>query len=362
MNILMKPVSGQCTMTCEYCFYCDEMKKRGEALKGVMTDQTLKNVVRKTLGPSREPVIFAYQGGEPLLRGIGFYREAVRLQQQYNRNRVPVLNAMQTNGMLLDDEWCSFFAANRFLVGFSLDGTEELHDRYRRKKDGSGSFRQVLAGIRCLEKWHAQFNILTVVTEDLAQKTEEVYSFYRQMGWDYQQYIACLDPSGETGTGRYSLSPGAYGDFLIRLFRCWEKDRRAGKEPYIRQFDNYIGILMGYLPEACEHRGKCGVQYAIEADGSVYPCDFYMTDAYLLGNINRERCEAIDSKRREIRFVEESETIPQRCAACAYYSLCRGGCRRNRTETDRTNRFCEGYRKFFDTCLEDMERIAKERR
>ena len=219
------------------------------------------------------------------------------------------------------------------------------------------TFDRVMRGVACLDRWKVDYNILTVVTQDLANHVDEVYSYYAAMGWKYQQYIACLDPVG--GTAGHSLKPETYGAFLIRLFQLWNRDRKAGRAPYIRQFDNYIGILMGYSPESCEQQGTCGIQYAVEADGSVYPCDFYMMDGYLLGNVNTDRLERIDAKRSELRFVENSRRLPDRCRDCRWFSLCRGGCRRNREENSlQLNRFCESYRMFFEAVYEDMAEAA----
>ncbi len=184
------------------------------------------------------------------------------------------------------------------------------------------------------------------------------------MGWNYQQYIACLDPLGETrGESEFALEPALYGKFLTELFDLWYADWRKGRQPYIRQFENYVGILLGYPPEACDQRGVCGITNVVEADGSVYPCDFYMLDAYRLGNFNENRLDEIDAKREEIGFVERSRKLEKSCLACPYYRLCRGGCQRHRDPVEGTeeyhNYFCESYRIFFDACLGRMEEMAE---
>ena len=363
ISVLMKPASGMCNMHCDYCFYADEQANRTRANFGLMSEKTLKNIIRRTLLHAEGAASFAFQGGEPTLRGLDFFRKAIEYEAQYNQNHVPIRNALQTNGLLLDENWCSFLRENRFLVGISLDGVRAVHDRFRHLKSEKerSAFDCVLERIQLLKQTGVAYNILTVVTDELADHIEEVYGFYQQRDFRWQQYIACLDPIGSQHSRSYGLSPEKYGDFLIRLWDMWKND---SKRPYIRQFDNWIGILHGVSPEACDMRGTCGIQYVCESDGSVYPCDFYMTDEFCIGNFNTDRMDAIDAKREEIHFAEESRNLPGKCLSCSYVKLCRGGCRRYRlitlTETSKDrreehlNRFCESYRAFFKARMEEM--------
>ena len=246
-----------------------------------MSEQTLKNVIRKTMLRAEGVVSYAFQGGEPTLRGLDFFRRVMEYERQYNKKGLQVQNALQTNGILIDEDWCAFFREHHFLVGVSLDGTGEIHDRFRHMRgDRSATFDRVVRGIHLLEDYGVDFNILTVVHREVASHVREIYDLYREMGWNYQQYIACLDPLGETrGESEFALDPAMYGKFLTELFDLWYADWKKGRQPYIRQFENYVGILLGYPPEACDQRGVCGITNVVEADGSVYPCDFYMLDA-----------------------------------------------------------------------------------
>lgn len=365
ISVLIKPASGLCNMQCAYCFYHDEQQKREQVSYGFMTEQTLRNVIRKTILKAEGSVSYAYQGGEPTLRGIDFFEKAVLYQRQYNKHGVRVMNALQTNGLLLDEKWCKFLKENHFLVGVSVDGTKETHDRYRHSA-GGGTYDRVKRATELLEQYGVDYNILTVVSNQVAEHISEIYKEYKRIGWNYQQYIACLDPLDEPhGKSEYALKPEQYGRFLSGLFKLWYQDwKNTGKIPYIRQFENYIGILMGYRPEACDQRGVCGVQYVVEADGGVYPCDFYMTDAYRIGNFNENQLNQIDEKRKEIGFLERSVQISEKCKECLHYALCRGGCQRNRDYDETTGRygnyFCEGYRIFFTECREMLEEIAAE--
>ena len=364
ISVLMKPSSGMCNMKCDYCFYCDETQKRIQESYGFMSEQTLKNVIRKTMLRAEGAVSYAFQGGEPTLRGIDFFEKVVEFEKQYNKHGIRVNNALQTNGYLINEAWCEFFQKNHFLIGLSVDGTKEIHDSYRHTKDGKPTFDRIRHAAELMSHYGVEYNILTVVNQKVASNITEIYEFYKKQGWNYQQYIACLDPLEEAhGENEYALKPEQYGKFLIELFNLWYADWKLGKQPYIRQFENYIGILLGYLPEACDQRGTCGVQNVVEADGSVYPCDFYMLDDYKLGNFNENRLDEIDTKRTEIGFVERSLLLDEECKTCEYFHICHGGCQRNRDLNELTlkyhNYFCESYKMFFAACLPRMKETVK---
>lgn len=364
ISVLMKPASGSCNLSCDYCFYCDETANRERGSYGYMSTETLRNVIRKTLPHALHTVSYAYQGGEPMLRGLDFYRKAVEYQKQYNHRGIQIINAFQTNGSLLNEAWCEFFSQNRFLVGVSVDGIEETHNACRHTLMGGRTYEKVVAGIKQLNDYKVDFNILTVVNRKTVNRITEIYRDYRQRGWRYQQYILCLDPLySQRGESPYSVSPEAYGYFLIQLFRLWYQDWQAGNQPYIRQFENLVGMVMGYPPEACEQLGTCGIQYVVEADGSVFPCDFYALDPYQIGNFNQDRLRQIDDLRDQIRFVDLSRQLPPECLTCEYYKLCRCGCRRQRDEdpAGHTYRFyyCESFKMFFKACGKELKQIAQ---
>lgn len=366
VNIMIKPVSGLCNMRCEYCFYADEMKKRKQSSYGVMSEATLENVIRETLSFAQRECTIAYQGGEPTLAGLDFFRRSVELQKRYNVNGVRIHNALQTNGYALDEEWCRFFAGNHFLIGLSVDGIKATHDAYRRDARGQDTYFRILEAAKLLEAWKVEFNVLTVVNAKTAPKIRRIYEQYSRLGFGFQQYIACLDPIGEKPGGHeYSLTPEAYGRFLTELFELWEIDYKKGRQPYIRQFENWVGILLGIEPESCEQRGVCSIQNIVEADGSVYPCDFYVLDGYCIGNLNQDTMQRIYERREASGFLQASRNHPQECSGCRYFALCRGGCRRHREHAweengDGGNIFCQSYRMFFDKHYAQLLRIAEE--
>ena len=247
------------------------------------------------------------------------------------------------------------------LVGISLDGPKELHDRYRVDREGKGTFNRVMAAIRLLEKHGVDFNILTVVSAANARRGQQVYSFFKKQGFRYQQYVECLDPIGEVQGGHeYSLTPERYEAFLKSMFNAWYQDMRAGRYVYNRYFENLMMLLTGQAPESCNLRGVCSPQWVIEADGSVYPCDFYALDQWRLGNILTDSFETMEEVRQTSGFVEWSRRLPEDCKACRWLPLCRNGCRRNRepvtADSTGKNYFCAAYKHFLEyACPRLME-------
>lgn len=364
IHIMIKPASGLCNMRCRYCFYEDEMRNRKQASYGMMSEQTLENVISKAFDYADTEVTFAFQGGEPTLRGLPFFRKAVELQKKYNQKDLLVNNALQTNGYCLDEEWCQFFHENHFLLGLSIDGTMQTHDKNRLDADGKGTFLKCMETAGLFRKYQVEFNILTVVNRHTAPKIRRIYQEYNKRGFRYQQYIACLDPLfEEAGRQDYSLTPAMYGDFLVELFQLWFDDLQQNRQPFIRQFENYIGILMGRRPESCEQNGRCTCQSVVEADGSVYPCDFYMLDQYRLGNLHSNSFEDIAQRGIQIQFAEQSENQSETCKNCQYFTICRGGCNRHRYAPivggAFENYFCEAYRRLFDAHYDKMMWIAQ---
>lgn len=362
VTIMIKPASGLCNMRCTYCFYEDEMKNREQGSYGIMTEETLENVIRKTLSFAQRECTIMYQGGEPTLAGLDFFRKSIELQKKYNVNQVKIWNALQTNGYNVNDEWCNFFAENSFLIGLSVDGIKATHDAYRRDRSGQDTYFRILETAKRFREHRVEFNILTVVNNKTAPKIRKIYEQYRKQEFKYQQYIACLEPvQKQSGGLEYSLKPEVYGQFLIDLFELWELDLEKGVQPYIRQFENWIAVLMGKEPEACDQRGICGIQNIVEADGSVYPCDFYVLDDYCIGNLNHNSMEEIYDNRKQIHFLEDSNNHSEKCRSCKYYHICRGGCRRHRQFIPQVhdNRFCLSYQMFFDKHYASLVRITE---
>ena len=361
ISLLIKPASSLCNMKCNYCFYCDLAKNRRQASFGVMDQATLEVIIKKALFIAEHRCTFGFQGGEPTLAGLEFYENVISLQKKHNINRVAILNTIQTNGLDISEEWSGFFAENDFLVGLSLDGIKRTHDANRRSLSGGTTFERILRTAELLNRCKVEYNILTVVNKYTAREVKRIYGFFRKYGFRFLQFIPCLDPLNEIhGKHDYSLTPEAFGTFLCELFDLWFVDLLNEQQPYIRAFENYIAILLGLNPDSCDMLGICSNQYVVEADGSVYPCDFFVLDEYRLGSFLSSTFD--DFNRKASNFVEPSRMIPKDCNGCPYYYVCRGGCRRNRilaSDGAMSNYFCTAYKQFFAHSLERMIDIAE---
>ena len=364
IQLLIKPASGACNMRCKYCFYADEMKHRETSVHPCMTRETLEILVKKTLETATERCLFGFQGGEPTLAGLPFYQELDALVKKYNTRNLQVSYTLQTNGYVIDDEWARFFAEHHYLIGLSLDGPKNIHDRYRVDAAGNGTFDRVMQAAELFEKHGVEFNILCVITGQTAKNIPNIYNFYKKRGLDYQQYIPCLDPIGEEcGRNPYSLSSAQYGAFLRQLFDLWYRDLLDGHYHYNRTFENWVAIARGYRPESCGMVGECLPQLVVEADGTVYPCDFYAMDGYEIGNIKTDSFAEIEQHRRALGFIECSRYIDEACRSCRWLKLCRGGCRRNREPfvdgRPALNCFCGAYKSFFNYAGDRIFALAR---
>jgi len=367
LSLLIKPASGNCQMRCRYCFYRNVIQSREVADYGRMSRETLEILVSRALAEAEESCTFAFQGGEPTLAGLDFFRFLIDLQEKYRRPSVTIHNTLQTNGLLLDDDWCDFLARNRFLVGLSLDGDKDIHDANRLDSQGKGTYNRVLQAAGLLDRHRVEFNILCVVTRELARRARRIYRSLTANGFRYLQFIPCIDDFGsQPGSSSFSLTADRYAEFLKNLFDAWYLDFQSGRIISIRHFDNWIRMLQGQPPESCGMSGRCSCSAVVEADGSVYPCDFYVLDRWHLGSIREQSLTEMLTGSRATQFVEDSLAIAEKCRQCRYASLCRGGCRRDREPLGNPdarpgglpNVYCSAYEQFFDYALERMTRIA----
>ena len=354
ITIMIKPVSGRCDMRCRYCFYADELQYRQEGAGQTMALETLETAVRRVLRSAEHAAQFVFQGGEPTLAGLGFFEALLAFQRKYNGQNLPITNCVQTNGLSLSDALISFFAREKFLVGVSLDGTAAVHDRFRKDGRGAGTWERVRANLDKLRKAGAECNVLCVVTRAAAAQAEAVFSALAPYGW--LQFIPCLDPLD----GReedYSLPAPLYGEFLCKTFDLYEAAWRGGTPVSVRTFDNWIGMLLGRAPENCAMAGRCGSSLMLESDGSLYPCDFYGTDSWRLGNILHSSYKKILLSPLEQSFIAASLPVPEKCRPCPWYPLCRNGCRREREGC--VSRWCEAHILFFEYAFPRLKAMAR---
>lgn len=369
-SILIKPTSSNCNINCEYCFYKCLSSNREEYSKGFMTEETLERLIIQAIDYADGYLAFAFQGGEPTLAGVEFFRRVVELQKKHNAKKLKIENTIQTNGILIDEKWAQFLAKHHFLVGLSLDGPKKMHDRFRKDVKGQGTFEQVMGTVSLFEQYGVEYNILSVITQEAAKKASYLYKFYKRQHFSYVQLIPCMDEPGRNrkeGSGLseenpYAVNPHTYGTFLCELFDLWYEDFTKGERMDIRMFSNLAQMAAGYPAEECGMNGCCSCYFVVEGDGSVYPCDFYCMDEWRLGDLSESFASLIQSGRSK-EFVETSGHINPKCGKCPYYSLCRGGCRRWREPfvegKPGLNALCPAYEMFFAHTWDRIGRLGE---
>ena len=377
LQLLIKPASSLCDLKCKYCFYHDLATHQALSPK-IMSVETLELTIKRaseyfTNAPKDEPSYLSilFQGGEPTLAGLDYFKQAIAFQKQYFANlpQVQISNAIQTNGCKLDDELVSFLVANDFFFGISLDGPKALHDAMRIHRNGSGSYDEVRAGITKLQKFGAQFNVLCVLTDLNALNIKSVYEHFKELGFYNHQYIACLDPFERLGQHSNEhlqehskeqplfLSEQAYSQFLINIFDLWYQDlMEQGTYISIRHIENYLALLLKMSINSCNMTGVCQIQNVVESSGKIYPCDFYAHDDYELGNLTDHDFEYLQTNSKARTFIEQSHQLPNDCQHCPYLSLCRNGCYRERLNGK--NIHCAAFKAFFAARLDKLKQAA----
>jgi uncharacterized protein len=361
IHVLAKPTGAICNLACSYCFFLDkELLYPGSRFR--MSDEVLENYIRQLIAAHSSPqVTVAWQGGEPTLMGIDFYRRALELQEKYKKPGMTFENTMQTNGTLLDDEWCRFFKENNFLIGISIDGPRKLHDAYRVDKKGEGSFDRVMKGLHFLQKHGVDYNVLTTVNRANAGYPLEVYRFLRdEAKTDWIQFIPVVERINEEGRTLYqkgdrvsdrSVQPGQFGSFLSRIFDEWV--RKDVGRVFVQTFEASARRWLGLPSGMCVFEETCGVGLALEHNGDLYSCDHFVEPDYLLGNIMEKEIADLAFSEKQYRFGQDkSDTLPQVCRECEVLFACRGECPKNRFLTTPTgepglNYLCEGWKAFF---------------
>ncbi len=354
ISVMLKPASSNCNLRCEYCFYHSLSAERQEFSKGMMSIDTANRVIDSALDFAKgTDVYFTFQGGEPLLCGMDFYRHFVSYTKKNNRHGSPIHICLQTNGTLITEEFAEFFKKNNFLIGVSLDGDKTLNS-YRIYADGSDSFSDVMRGIELLKRYGVNFNVLSVLTKRTAQNFRKAYRFFKENGLRYLQFIPCLRPMKSNYDEELYMDCDDYAEFLSRGFNIYFNDYMRGEYVSIRSFDNYVSLSAGNNAEQCGMNGCCSTQFVVEGDGSVYPCDFYCTDEWYLGNINESSFDALYHGERAAAFLKESFKLSDECKNCGYFYICRGGgCKRNRQDKD----YCSAYKKFFSVSEYKMKQM-----
>ncbi len=350
LGVLIKPASSACNINCTYCFYRDVVSKKKTKDCGFMSLDTMEKVVKRVFDFVDTKASFIFQGCEPALLGLGFYEKFVDFVRKYNVQNLPVEYMFQTNGLLLDETWLKFFKENNFLIGLSLDGTELLHDYYRKDYSNRETHKRTVEVLECMQKLGVEYNIMQVVTSRTVKHIEEVYEYYKSIGITYLQISPVIDNFNEVKRKReYGLSDVELEKFLITLFDLWYVDYKARKEIRITYFEQIIHTMLGGKVNNCAMMGHCSLQMIIESNGDIYPCDFYATDKWMLGNIQDDSFERIIDKEKSKKFISESLKINENCKKCKWKRMCMGSCKRYKefTKIRYSGQYCNAYSKFF---------------
>jgi uncharacterized protein len=361
-HVLSKPTGAICNLACSYCFFLDkELLYEGSRFR--MSDDVLDRYIRQLVESHRTPqVAVAWQGGEPTLMGLDFYRRAIELQEKYHKPGMSFQNTMQTNGTLLTDEWCEFFKENEYLIGISIDGPRHLHDAYRVNKRGEGSFDKVMRGLRLLQKHGVEYNILTTVNRVNGDHPLEVYRFLRdEAGTDWMQFIPVVERVDEHGEPAHlrstyaserSVQPEQFGRFLITIYDEWVRNDVGSV--FVQTFEaaarNWMGLESSGM---CVFNETCGLGLAIEHTGDLYSCDHFVDEAFLLGNIADTNMGDLVASERQHRFGQDKrDGLPQYCIDCDVRFVCHGECPKNRflmtpDGEPGLNYLCAGFKDFF---------------
>jgi uncharacterized protein len=373
IHIMAKPIGPKCNLNCDYCFYLEKKAFFGEDENFRMSDVVLNAYITKYIASQPTPEVeFVWQGGEPTLLGLDFFKRVVELQKPFC-NQKTITNSLQTNGTLLTDEWCEFLKENNFLVGISLDGPEEIHNRYRRDRGGNDTFNKVMQGLKLLQKYDIEYNVMACVARETAYKPLEVYHFFKDQGVKFIQFVPIIERIADSQTKQCGLSlagpaslekqednvqvtdwtvePQAYGDFLIAIYEEWVKN--DVDDIFVMNFEWALHAWIGNPSPVCIHAQQCGKSIIVEHNGDVYACDHCMYPQYRLGNIVQDDpMEMVEKSRAQGFGVSKETTLPRQCLECQVLKACWGGCPKHRfakTYYDEPglHYLCEGYKKFF---------------
>jgi len=373
IHVVAKPIGPTCNLNCEYCFYLEKQALFGSGEQYRMSDRVLESFITNYITSQPTPVVeFVWQGGEPTLLGLDFFKRVIELQEPFTRQKT-ISNALQTNGTLLNDEWCEFLKEYNFMVGISLDGPQEIHDRYRLDHKGKGTFDRVMRALRLLQKHEVEYNVLASVARETAKQPLEIYQFLKEAGVEFIQFApiverlpdahsikhglrlaqpAALDREEmQKDVTPWSVIPEEYGDFLIGVFEEWV--RHDVGTVFVMNFEWALNAWIGNPSPVCIHAKQCGRALVIEHNGDVYACDHCVYPEYRLGNVLADALPALAEQSRQSGFGITKETgLPLQCRECEVLAACQGGCPKHRFnlsghDDPGLHYLCPGYRKFF---------------
>lgn len=362
-SVLVKPSGPDCNLKCTYCFYLEKESLFPESKSHRMSDEIMEEMIRQVMQQSGRQVSIAWQGGEPALLGLEFYRKAVEFEIKYGHGK-EVGNGFQTNGTLLDREWARFFKKYDWLVGLSLDGPEHIHDRYRINKGEQKTWHIVEEKAKMLLEEGVAVNAMCCITDYSANYPEDLYHYYKSLGLTWMQFIPVVetDPEDPSRAAPFSLTAEKYGKFLVKLFDLWLADFANGvPTTSVRHFDSVFYSYVGMEPPECTMHKECGPYVVVEHNGNIYSCDFFVEPRHRLGNLRNDKIINMLNSKKQDDFGKAKAVLPRKCRFCPWLTKCFGGCTKDRIkdpEDQRLPRFCESYIMFFEHADATLRMLA----
>jgi len=359
-TLLIKPSGSDCNIECKYCFYKDRAGQFGHGRQR-MSEAVLEKLVADYLKLGFAVAGFAWQGGEPTVMGVDFFAKAVGLQKRFARPGSEISNTMQTNGTLIDENWCRFLHDNKFLMGISIDGPKEFHDHYRLDHSGCGTFEKVVRAFENFRKYAVEFNTLTLLNDRNVEHADELFDFLVGNGVRYMQFIPCVETEPRSGAiADFSITPEQYGEFLCRVFDRWYE---YGPEKLnIREIDSLVSYFVLGKHTICTYSERCGGFVVVEHSGDCFCCEFFVEPKWRLGNVLETPLKELAGAGLKRTFGRTKQKLSNKCLLCRHLEVCRGGCMKDRIPTQRQDSnesyFCEGYKQFFDHAIPRARQIA----
>lgn len=375
-NMMFKLVGAECNLGCSYCYYQDKVRLYDE--HSCLSLDCLEKVIKEYIDiNASEQIVFDWHGGEPLLLGLDYFKKIVEIQRKYRGNK-HIYNTVQTNATLLTADFAAFFKENNFLVGVSIDGPQDIHDKFRKDKGGNPTFLKVMRGVELLHRYAVDFNTLTTISKAGEGRGSEVYRFLKNIGSRYMQFMPVYEyvdsknnivsPDDEQSVlASWSVSPIEYGKFMCDIFDCWVRNDVGSY--FVNLFDSTLANYCGMNPGTCVYSETCGANAVMERNGDIYPCDHFVYPRYKLGNVKESSLREIVSSENAARFgIDKRNALPAQCLRCEYYFACHGECPKHRfAKSDKNesglNSLCEGLYYFFshvDPYMQTMKNLVLE--
>ena len=361
-SLLVKPASADCNLRCRYCFYLDRCELYPETQRHRMSDAVLERMLSTYLATDQPQYSIGWQGGEPTLMGLEFFEKVTDLQKRYGRPGISVANGLQTNTTLINDAWAKHLARYNFLLGVSIDGPPEVHDKYRTFVNGRGAHADVMRGLECLKRNRVEYNVLTLVSQSNVKRPVETYHYLRdELGVKFHQYIECVEFESDGSLQPFAVTGKEWGDFLCAVYDEWI---RCGdtRQVSIRLFDSILTLMVDGYANVCAMGQSCQSYLVVEHNGDVYPCDFYVRPDLKLGNIMEDSWEALLGSPAYASFGSRKSQWNEKCAECKYLQYCAGCCPKNRPgkgkDPAQLSWLCDGWIQFFEHALPKFESLA----